>query len=97
MLPSTRPSVSHMKSLAQSYIWWPSLDTEIENRVKSSHACQENLNSPAKDPFHPWEWPERAWSRVHVDHAGPFERSMFLIVVDAYSKRMEVVPVRHAM
>ena len=56
----------------------------------------KNLNSLAKAPVHPWEWPERVWSRVHVDYAGPFEGSMSLIVVDAYSKWMGVVPVRHA-
>ena len=72
------------------------MDAEIENRVKSCHACQENLNSPAKAPVHSWVWPERAWSRVHIDYAGPFEGSMFLIVIDAYSKWMEVIPVCHA-
>ena len=85
-----------MKSLAISHIWWPGMDPEIENRVKPCHACQENLKSPAKALLHPWEWPERAWSRAHVDYAGPFEGSMFLIVIDAYSKWMEVVPVHHA-
>ena len=72
------------------------MDAEIENHEKNCHACQEILNPPAKAPLHPWEWAERAWSRVHVDYAGPFEGSMFLIVVDAYSKWMKVVPVRHA-
>ena len=72
------------------------MDAEIENRVKGCGSCQEHLNAPAKAPLHPWEWPECAWSRVHVDFAGPFEGSMFLLVVDAYSKWIEVVPVRHA-
>ena len=71
------------------------MDAEIENFVKSWHVWQENLNTPSKVTLHPWEWPERAWCRVHVDHAGPFEVSMFLIVIDAYSKWMEVIPVRH--
>ena len=42
-------------------------------------------------PLHPWEWPERPWSRVHIDHAGPFQGKMFLVVVDAHSKWLEVV------
>ena len=62
-----------MKSIASSYVWWPGIDTEIENRVKVCHACQENVSSPAKAPVHPWEWPEHAWSHVHIDYAGPFE------------------------
>ena len=53
VLHSTHPGVSRMKSLAGSYVWWPGVDAEIENRVKSCHVCQENLNSPAKAPVHP--------------------------------------------
>ena len=85
-----------MKSLTRSYVWWSGMDAEIENRVKICHACPEDLNSPAKAPVHLWEWPERAWSRVHIDYAGPFEGCMFLIVIDAYSKWMEVIPVCYA-
>ena len=96
VLHSTHPGVSRMKSLARSYVWWPSMDSDIESRVKNCQLCQQNLNAPAKAPLHPWEWPERAWSRVHVDYAGPMDGLMFLIVVDAYSKWMEVVPVKSA-
>ena len=96
VLHSTHPGVSRMKSLARSYVWWPSMDSDIEQRVKNCQLCQQHLNAPAKAPLHPWEWPERAWSRVHVDYAGPMDGLMFLIVVDAYSKWMEVVPVKSA-
>ena len=37
-----------------------------------------------------WTRPSKPWSRIHVDHAGPLESTMFLIIVDAYSKWMEV-------
>ena len=96
VLHSTHPGVSRMKSLARSYVWWPSMDSDIEQRVRNCQACQQHLNAPAKAPLHPWEWPERAWSRVHVDYAGPLDGLMFLIVIDAYSKWMEVVPVKSA-
>ena len=96
VLHSTHPGVSRMKTLARSYVWWPSRDSDIEKRVKNCHLCQQHLNAPTKAPLHPWEWPERAWSRVHVDYAGPMDGLMFLIVVDAYSKWMEVVPVKSA-
>ena len=33
------------------------------------------------------------WQRIHVDFAGPFNSQMFLLVVDAKSKRIEVIPV----
>ena len=40
--------------------------------------------------LHPWEWPSRPWARVHIDHAGPFQGKLFLLLVDAHSKWMEV-------
>lgn len=45
---------------------------------------------PPKALLHPWEWPERPWSRLHADFAGPFMGHYFLLVVDAYSKWLEV-------
>ena len=36
-------------------------------------------------PLHPWKWPKRPWTRLHIDYAGPFLGKMFLITVDAHS------------
>src|SRR5436190_14574218 len=35
---------------------------------------------------------ENPMERVHIDFAGPFMKSYFLIIVDAYSKWPEVIP-----
>ena len=87
------PGVSRMKALARSIVWWPGLDAEIEDKVKSCFDCQSNQKSPAAAPLHPWGYPTRPWARLHVDHAGPFLGKQFLIVVDAYSKWLEAKPV----
>lgn len=41
--------------------------------------------------IHLWEFPVKPWQRNHVDLAGPFLRSMFLIVVNVHSKWPEVL------
>ena len=61
--------------------------------MKSCHTCQVNQNAPAKAPPHPWEWPERPWSRIHIDHAGPYHNQLWLIIVDAHSKWLDIYPV----
>ena len=86
------PGTSRMKSLARGLVWWPGMDLEIENMVKRCLDCQQSRPSPPTAPLHPWCWPTRPWTPLHVDFAGPMEGKMFLIVIDAHSKWIEVFP-----
>ena len=43
-------------------------------------------NTPPVAPLHPWVWPAKPWQHVHCDFAGPFQGSMFFMMVDAHSK-----------
>ena len=85
-----------MKSLARSLMWWPGMDHEIEEMVKHCAECQRGQSAPPSAPLHPWKWPTRPWARLHVDFAGPMDGRMYLIVVDAHSKWMEVLPMTTA-
>ncbi|XP_021354167.1 uncharacterized protein K02A2.6-like [Mizuhopecten yessoensis] len=86
--------VVKMKAVARSYMWWPGLDQDIELMCKTCAGCQEVKHAPPGARLHPWEWPTRPWHRVHIDFAGPFLDSMFLIAVDAHSKWPEVVQMK---
>ena len=90
------PGISGMKSLARSFVWWPSMVQNLEDKTKSCNSCQSSRHQPAPAPLHPWEWPEHPWARIHADYAGPFYGQMFLIVADAFSKWLEVKPVASA-
>ena len=85
-LHQSHPGITRMKGLVRSFVWWPGMDLELENKVKSCPSCQMQQDNPARAPLHPWEWPQRPWSRIHVDYAGPFLGKMILITTDAYSK-----------
>ena len=87
----SHPGMTRMKELARSYLWYPNIDKSIEQFVENCESCQERRTSPKTAPLHPWEWPQNAWHRLHVDHAGPFLNKYFLIVVDSYSKWPEIV------
>ncbi|KFD48097.1 hypothetical protein M513_11040 [Trichuris suis] len=82
-----------MKALARSYVWWPGIDKQIEERVKKCRPCQETRHFGPKAPTHPWEVTRAPWSRLHLDFAGRFQGRLFLIIVDSYSKWLEVLPV----
>ena len=81
-----------MKNLACSYIWWPSLDEDIEQVTNSCESCQVNWNMPSKALIHPWENAKFPWVRIHLDFAEPYLGKMFLVLVDSYSKSLDVIP-----
>ena len=90
LLHGGHPGNARMKGLARSFVWWPGIDHDLEEKVKACDACQRVRHSPAQAPLHPWEFPKRPWERLHADFAGPFQGKMFLVVVDAYSKWLEI-------
>ena len=49
--------VVKMKALACSYVWWPSIDEDIEHIAKCCDWCQLHQNMPQASPLYPWEWP----------------------------------------
>ena len=93
-LHSSHQGVVKMKSLARYHIWWPQIDKGIEHLARSCPSCQSNAKMPGKVILHPWIWPEHLFQRVHINLAGPILNSMFLLLVDAHSKWLEVIPMK---
>ena len=82
--------MSKMKSLARIYVWWPGMDADIEGMVRGCENCQAVQSMPPLAPLHPWKWPTRLGSRLHLDFAHPFQGKMLLLLVDTHSKWLEV-------
>jgi hypothetical protein len=83
-----------MKLLARSYVYWKIIDKEIEELVKSCRERRMKQNEPAKVPPHHWEPPSAPWERIHIDFAGPIDGYHLFIIVDAYTKWVEVFPTK---
>ncbi|XP_054737893.1 uncharacterized protein K02A2.6-like [Anastrepha obliqua] len=92
-LHAPHPGIVKMKAVARSYVWWPNIDAEIELVVKRCSSCQQNRNDQPQTTTHHWESAKRPWSRLHVDFAGPFRGKLFFILIDSYSKWLEVAVV----
>lgn len=95
-LHDCHPGMSRMKNLARSFVWWPGIDQDIEDTVKACVPFQQACQLPPPAPLQPWEWPARPWAPLHLDFAAPLLGHMFLILVDAHSKWMEVKLVKTA-
>jgi hypothetical protein len=85
------------KALARSYVYWPKIDEQIETMIKQCETCAHYAKMPNKVPTIPWPSAQKPWSRIHIDFAGPFKGRTFLIVVDSYSKWIEVFDTKNDM
>ncbi|XP_059047376.1 uncharacterized protein K02A2.6-like [Achroia grisella] len=81
------------KSLARSYVWWAGLDEAVERICKQCEVCAANADAPPRQVPRMWPWPNKPWSRLHLDFMGPMLGQTYLVVVDATSKWMEIIRV----
>jgi hypothetical protein len=96
-LHSNHMGIVRMKAMARQYLWWPRLNAEIEEMARKCESCREQDPMPAtKATSASWDWPAGPWRRLHLDFAGPFLDKMFLIVIDAHSKWLDVFPLTTA-
>lgn len=79
-----------MKAAARGYVWWPGVDRDIEAKARTCSNCQQHQRAPPKAPSPEWQRPTTPWDTLHIDFAGPVEGKMLLIIVDAFSKWLEV-------
>ena len=75
-----------MKGLALSRVWWPGIDKDIEQTSAQCVQCNQHSKDPPKSPLSVWDFPSKPWQRLHIDYAGPFFGSMWLVWIDAFSK-----------
>ena len=55
-LHENHPGMCRMKTLARSFVWWPGLDMDMEDTVRSCPDCAETPMSPKAVPLLLWPW-----------------------------------------
>ncbi|UYV64543.1 K02A2.6-like [Cordylochernes scorpioides] len=92
-LHNSHQGIVGLKSVARTLFWWPGLDKDIEETVRRCNCCQSHASMPPRTTPVNWPSTNQPWDRVHIDHLGPFEQNLYLIVVDACTKWIEAIPV----
>ena len=84
------PDISRMKSLMISCVYWCCMDRDIGSLVKSCKDCALAVKTlPIK--FNSWPEINCTWSCLHIDFTGPLNNSYYLIIVDSFSKWLEIL------
>lgn len=78
------------KAEARSRVWFPGIDSKIESLINSCVICSQLRPSPARAPLAVWPHPPQPFYRIHIDFLGPFNNRTYLVIVDAYTKWVEV-------
>ncbi|KAL3069506.1 hypothetical protein niasHT_033892 [Heterodera trifolii] len=85
------PGIVRMKNLARSFVYWPSMDTDIETIVRGCSQCQQAAKQSPKQPLQPWPTTTSVFERIHIDLAGPCsDGNIYLVIIDTFSKWPEV-------
>ncbi|UYV84912.1 K02A2.6-like [Cordylochernes scorpioides] len=92
-LHNSHQGIVDLKSVARTLFWWPGLDKDIEETVRRCNCCQGHASMPPRTTPVNWPSTNQPWDRVHIDHLGPFEQNLHLIVVDACTKWIEAIPI----
>lgn len=83
--------VRKMKSLSRNYVYWPTLDNDLETMCRTCEPCRMVRDAAPRADMHPWEFPLLPWQRLHADFA-EYSGRKYLIIVDAHSKWIEALP-----
>ncbi|PAA89168.1 hypothetical protein BOX15_Mlig023350g2, partial [Macrostomum lignano] len=85
--------VSRMKQHCRDSVWWPQIDSQIEEFVRHCEACllSEKNFKPSKTVLTPTKWPTRPWEELQLDifgelHSAPNSCRFILVLYDLHSK-----------
>ena len=84
MLHEGHQGIERTKQRARRIVYWPGIDNDIDNTVRSCADCQRELPSLPKEPYIQHASPSRPFQVISADlasHAG----QQFLVVVDHLS------------
>ena len=77
------------KSRARLCVYWPNMNSQIENVVSSCSICQEFRSRNRAEPLKSHEIPNRPWGKVGCD-LFQYKGRDYIVCVDYYSKFPEV-------
>ena len=84
-----------IKRRLRTCVWFPGMDTMVEERTKTCWGCTVSTETHDRDPLSPTTAPDRPFKKVAADHWGPTpEGKHILVVTDLLTRFPEVVEVK---
>ncbi|XP_058457114.1 uncharacterized protein K02A2.6-like [Malaya genurostris] len=94
LLHANHSGVVKMKQLARRSVFWFGINSDIEKYVGVCESCRRMAVVPKPKVVSAWIPTKRPFSRIHADFFH-FEHKVFLLIVDSYSKWIEIEWMKH--
>ena len=73
--------ITRTKQGLRSKLWWPKLDTAVEEYINKCHACQVTGGPSRPESVKPTELPCKRWSSLAIDVCGPFPSGEYVVTL----------------
>ncbi|XP_053691322.1 uncharacterized protein K02A2.6-like [Sabethes cyaneus] len=94
LMHSNHEGIVKMKKIARRAVYWQGMNGDIEEFVKTCNSCAKMGVIPNPHTEGSWLPTTRPFSRIHADFFY-FRGKTFLLVIDSYSKWLEVEIMYH--
>ncbi|XP_062710511.1 uncharacterized protein K02A2.6-like isoform X1 [Aedes albopictus] len=94
LLHRNHAGMHKIKQLARRTVYWFGMNGDIEEYVRTCRICQETTAVSKRPSYSPWIPTNRPFSRIHADFFF-FEKKVFLVVVDSYTKWLEIEQMKY--
>ncbi|KAK3530917.1 hypothetical protein QTP70_006176 [Hemibagrus guttatus] len=97
---SGHPGIHCTAQLKKQKFWWPSLDHDVENFVKSCAVCAQSCTNPQlpEGLLRPLPIPQRPWSHISINFITDLPNSggftTILVAIDRFSKACKLIPLK---
>ena len=69
------------KALIREKVWFPGVDSLVENMVKTCESCQIVSKDARIHPLQMSQLPDYPWQKVSCDFTGPFPTGEYALVI----------------
>ena len=81
------------KSMVREKVWWPGINSQIEEMIKTCVACQ-SMSKVIPQPMQSYTM-IAPWHQVHIDICGPFPSNDYLLgIIDANTRWPDIHVIR---
>jgi hypothetical protein len=85
------PGMTATKSILRARVWWPKMNTEVEEWVINCMGCALTSNGERPAPMRATQLPTEPWSKLAIDFNGPHVAcggQSVAVLIDYYSRYM---------